>query len=327
MKNTIKSILAVAMLFGAVSGFAHSGSGYSSVIVFGDSLSDNGNYYRLVDGLSARVPQDGSPPLPYFFGRYSNGPVAVELLAQNLDVPLDDHAVGGALSGLGNEDPRFPRAGVLGQVQDYVARQRRLDRDALYVVWGGANDFLGASSLGDPAVAQSIIADAVANLAQSVTLLYAHGARHFLVPNLPDLGLIPLEQGSAAAPATALSFAFNQALAQALQGLAVELPRADVHTFDVAALLDSVAQNPATYGFLDVSDACVADTTHVCVLTSFNGGPAAGFLFWDDVHPTAAAHALLAAQFLDAVTPTGAAPAPGHREPDWLQRLRGRHAH
>jgi phospholipase/lecithinase/hemolysin len=222
MKYVSGIFLAAAMMFGAANTFAR--PGLSSVVVFGDSLSDNGNYYRLVDDLTAHVPQDGAPPLPYFFGRYSNGPVAVELLAQKLEVPLDDHAVGGALSGLGNEDPRFPQAGVLGQVQDYVTRHRRLDDDALYVVWGGANDFLGATNLGDPAAAQSVIADAVANLSQCLTLLYAHGARHFLVPNLPDLGLIPLEQGPASSQATALSQAFNLALAQAPMSAPSTLP-------------------------------------------------------------------------------------------------------
>jgi hypothetical protein len=61
------------------------------------------------------------------------------------------------------------------------------------------------------------------------------------------------------------------------------------------------------------------------VLTSFNAGPASGYLFWDDVHPTAAAHVLLADQFLAVVAPGGISPPPnvlrGH---DWLQRVRGK---
>ncbi len=120
MKTILRTLIAATTIVAA--GNAAADTQFSSIIAFGDSLSDNGNYYRLVDGLTPLIPQDGAPPLPYFFGRYSNGPVAVELLASNLELPLVDSAVGGALSGLANEDPRFPRAGVLGQVEDFIAR-------------------------------------------------------------------------------------------------------------------------------------------------------------------------------------------------------------
>src|SRR6266436_2748688 len=38
---------------------------FSHLVVFGDSLSDTGNYYRL---------SGGSPPAPYAGGRFCNGP-------------------------------------------------------------------------------------------------------------------------------------------------------------------------------------------------------------------------------------------------------------
>jgi hypothetical protein len=46
----------------------------AQVIAFGDSLSDAGNIFRATSG---RFP----PSLPYFNGRFSNGSVAVETLA------------------------------------------------------------------------------------------------------------------------------------------------------------------------------------------------------------------------------------------------------
>lgn len=326
MKNSITKVLvAFVTMIGASSAVAD--PQFSSVIAFGDSLSDNGNYYRLVDKLTPLTPQDGAPPLPYFFGRFSNGPVAVELLAANLGIPLHDFAVGGALSGLPNEDPRFPGSGVLGQVQDLVAKKHKLDDDALYVVWGGANDFLGATNLGAPGVAQAVIANAINNLTQSIGLLYAHGARHFLVPNLPDLGLIPLNHGQPQAQeATILSTIFNQAFAGALQALSQQLRDSDINTVDVAALLQNVAANPAFYHFQNVTDECISDPTFACILTSFNSGPASGFLFWDAVHPTASAHALLAGQFVTAVAPSSASKTPEHAyDKDWLKRVREKH--
>jgi phospholipase/lecithinase/hemolysin len=322
--SSIKLLVAFATIIGTSSALAD--SRFSSVVAFGDSLSDNGNYYRLVDKLTPLTPQDGQPPLPYFFGRYSNGPVAVELLAANLKLPLHDFAVGGAMSGLTNEDPRFPRSGVLGQVQDFIASSEKLDDEALYVVWGGANDFLGATNLGSPGVAQAVIANAIDNLIQSIGLLYTHGARHFLVPNLPDLGLIPLNHGAQAQGATYLSTTFNQAFAGAIQNLSQQLRYSDIKMVDVAALLQNVAASPGSYHFQNVTDECVSDPTYSCVLSSFNGGPASGFLFWDAVHPTASAHALLADQFAATVVPGSGNKTPEHaHDKDWLTRVREKH--
>lgn len=62
------------------------------LFVFGDSLSDIGNSYDQTFGL---LPPDP----PYFEGRFSNGPLAVETLAQNLGLTLNretNFAVGGA---------------------------------------------------------------------------------------------------------------------------------------------------------------------------------------------------------------------------------------
>src|SRR5215469_11181185 len=57
-----------------------------TLVVFGDSLSDNGNLFEQF-GIS----------LPFAWeGRFSNGPVYAEQLAQLLGAQLDDHAFAGA---------------------------------------------------------------------------------------------------------------------------------------------------------------------------------------------------------------------------------------
>jgi outer membrane lipase/esterase len=54
------------MLLAAIS--LVSAAAFTNVIVYGDSLSDNGNLYALM----------GEPPSsPYWMGRFSNGPVTV----------------------------------------------------------------------------------------------------------------------------------------------------------------------------------------------------------------------------------------------------------
>ena len=58
-----------------------SAGAYSNVFVYGDSLSDTGNIYTF---SGHTIPQ--SPP--YYMGRFSNGPLAVEYLANTLHSPL-----------------------------------------------------------------------------------------------------------------------------------------------------------------------------------------------------------------------------------------------
>src|SRR5215469_11423416 len=69
-----------------------SASSFPAIIVYGDSLSDNGNLYALA----------AYPPSPPYDQRFSNGPVAVEQMAAAFGAPLFDFAYGGATSGIGN---------------------------------------------------------------------------------------------------------------------------------------------------------------------------------------------------------------------------------
>ena len=173
-----RSVLVVAAMV-VVSSSAFAGS-FSSVVVFGDSLSDNGNLYSLI----------GYPPAPYYDGRFSNGPVAAEQLAANLGAPLYDFAVGGATSGVGNyvDGGTQTSPGALGlpgmkaelaEAGPLLASP--LVSSSLFLVWGGANDFLTA---GSPTVA-------AANVDAIVAALESDGAQHILVPGLPNLALTP----------------------------------------------------------------------------------------------------------------------------------------
>ena len=244
---------------------------YSAVFVYGDSLSDNGNLFAAT----------GIPPAPYFNGRFSNGPVAVEQLAAQLGAPLFDFAWGGATTGVGNQGDggtqtspgAFGLPGMLVELATYPV-PAVLIPSSLFVVWGGANDFEIA---GSPTVAAGNI-DAI------VATLQAAGATHILVPGLPDLGLTPEFYGSAAA--TLYSNQFNAAL----QG---SLPSGATY-FDTFGFLNGVEANPAAYGITNLTTPCFDGTT-VCANPS-------QFLFWDGIHPTTSADAFLATQFDAAVT-------------------------
>jgi len=246
-------------------------SSFSSVIVYGDSLSDNGNLYALI----------GYPPAPYYDGRFSNGPVAAEQLATNLGVPLYDFAVGGATSGVGNyiDGGTQTTVGSLGLpgMQAELAESAPLlasplTPSSLFVVWGGANDFLTG---GSPTVAATNVDDIVA-------ALESDGAQHILVPGLPNLGLTPDFAGSAAA--TAYTNAFNTALVAGLPVGAIY--------FNTSDLLNEVVTGPSAFGFTNVTAPCFNGTT-VCSDPN-------QYLFWDGFHPTTAADTILADDFLQA---------------------------
>lgn len=246
---------------------------YSGLYVFGDSLSDNGNLYGLTGGAM--------PAEPYWDGRFSNGPVAAEVLAQGLGLgsgAFHDMAIGGAQTG----SALSIDMGSQLDVYFMALGSASADPDALYLVWGGANDLRGGAAL----------QPTVQNLVDIVGALYTKGARNFLLPNIPDLGLTPegLASGNPGG-ATALSEAFNSALAVAYAGLADALDYEHFFYFDVMELQREIVGDPSAFGFSNVSTSCMATS----------GCDPDTFLYWDNIHPTAAAHRILGQAMLAVV--------------------------
>ncbi|MDP2809925.1 MAG: SGNH/GDSL hydrolase family protein [Rhodocyclaceae bacterium] len=293
MQKTLFSALALAAALTAAPALATS---YSSLWVFGDSLSDNGNFYGFTNSLT---PGGGYPPSPYWNGRFSNGPVAVEQMASTMGVPLMDFAFGGAKTGPNNggDHNTFGSLGLLGtlaQANRAAALPGPLSSSALYVVWAGPNDFftMGAN---DPA---TTIGTAVGNVSTAIMNLYGDGARHFFVPLMPDLGLTPSSLAGGAGvmgQATFLTDSYNGALHSTLAGMdTTMMPAGDIQFFDTAAFLRNTVSDPAGHGFSNVTDACVPSLT--CIASN-----AFGYLFWDSVHPTTLAHQQLGLAFAAAV--------------------------
>ena len=274
---------------------------YSSMFVFGDSVSDPGNI-PAISGVNF-------PPAPYVNNQFSNGPVAVQYLSPKLGLPLDNSknfAQGGATTGfdnifngsLGGPVPGNMLTGVLGQVGGYLtASGGNTDPGALYVVWAGPNDF--APGLTDPNFNPfAATGQAINNLGTAIGALASAGARHFLVPGMPDLGLTPLAQSLGQQVAGSLiSNGFNQALTGLVGNLNLNLG-VDIRSFDTAGFIRDIVQNPANFGFTNVTDSCINPSDLTCIL---NPVVAYGYLFWDDLHPTTHAHALIAAQFASAI--------------------------
>ncbi len=264
-------VASVAVVLATLASFAQATS-FSAIVVYGDSLSDNGNLYSLA----------AYPPSPPYAQRFSNGPVAVEQLAAAWGVPLYDFAVGGATSGIGNYADNgtqtTPGQFNLPGMQLELAASAPiltppLTSTALFIVWGGANDFLANGS----------VTTAVSNIDSIIATLQADGAHNILVPNMPDLGLTPDFYGNPLATAYAQQF-------NAL--LLATLPSGATY-YDTFGLLHSITANPGAYGLTDVTDPCLVGIT-----------PCANpdqYLFWDGFHPTTAADAILEREFAAAV--------------------------
>jgi phospholipase/lecithinase/hemolysin len=278
------------------------------LVIFGDSLSDPGNAFVLTGKVSVR-PFELIPDAPYLIGglHFSNGKTWVEQLAAELDLRRDarpaflapgffsNYAVGGARArGDGPTD-------FTSQVSVFLSipRHKRLD-DRLYVIWVGGNDVLDAfAALASPAedptmTTEAIISAAVTAITDNIAALVEAGARRFLVPNAPDIGLVPAVTPfgpEAAAAATTLSGAFNAALDLALDGLEEALPIQIVRV-DIFQIVNDVVEDPQAVGLSNAEDACI---TPGVIRGAICGRPNE-YLFWDGIHPTRTGHAIVAAR-------------------------------
>jgi phospholipase/lecithinase/hemolysin len=244
---------------------------YTNLYVFGDSYCDVGNIFAATGGAE--------PAAPYYNGRFSNGPIWVDHVAGFLGVPFKasllggtDYAFGGAWVTAPQSIPGGTIPSVPQQVELYLSQNGgKADPHALYILEGGGNDILGTTT-GSPNALGFQIA---LGIADSELMLREAGARHFLIPNLFDVGLLPAAAGNVSF-ATAASAATNQwvntllSFEEAIEGI-------QIMRIDVFSLLNAVETDPTHFGFTNMTDPCL--TTVVCADPDHT-------FFWDVHHPT-----------------------------------------
>ena len=279
----------------------------SEMVVFGDSLSDTGNTLLSTGGTIPTSP-------PYFAGRFSNGPVWVEALADDLNIPDPtpgvaggtNFAFGSARSGDGISPVGTPNIGT--QIDTFLDLGGTLDGDELVVVWGGANNFFDLFFSDDPPEVPEIVTDVITDISTHVQTLAGAGGKYFLVPNVVPLGSTPAVQGIAPELAPLLNGAIDQlnaGLEAQLAGLEAALAGQGVEivTFDVNGLVDDVVADPDSFGFSNATLPVLPGGgfgSETVVDDTLLGDPD-DFLFWDLVHPTAKAHQMIGEYAADAV--------------------------
>lgn len=271
---------------------------YSQIIAFGDSMSDMGNLFRMTQAMT----QVGMPVPPSNAGRFSNGVVALDVLANQLRLPLTNYCFSGGQTGKGNLLPFWSwQKGMLFQVEEFHKTlsklgQSRNDPNALYFLWAGPNDFYEGINMYSTYTAKR----AAANHLTALRSLYNRGSRQFLIPLMPDLSSTPQaaafeksDPGYMAA-ARRRSDEYRTALLGSIAQARQEMPDIKIRVFDTLEFLRTEMPKAAAEG-VNVTDSCYSPKLVNGVFTPQVCADPDNYLFWDKNHPTDRASRVLGA--------------------------------
>lgn len=322
---------------------ATANSPYSDVVFFGDSLSDSGYF-------APAIAKDPSAKGYAQEARYTTNPDTVwtQNLGEKLghtvtpDAPYanqdgNNYAVGGARADVSDVEDAFyingkfslPVFSAKEQVATYLAKG--VKPDALHSVWIGANDVRRAANADTTKEAQEIVLGAIAGEVAAVQALHDNGAKYILLPNLPNIGMVPgievlyKREGAAVVAAKrqeaeVASATYNRLVLQKLAGTG-----ANIIPLDTFTLSNEVSANPAIYGIDNVTglacynglDSRKCDSTNPkAVKPDYNDN----YFFADFIHPTGKVHRMLADYAYSVVTtPTEVAKLPHFATTQGLQ--------
>ena len=246
-----------------------------NLVVFGDSLSDNGNTYAAV----------GLPKPPYYNGRWTNGYNWVDYFTRIAGLPP-------ATAYLKNKGTNFAVGGstseLLGaQILVYLATVGgKPDPADLFVIWIGGNDFTAG-------IQPNVTTGAIG---AELTVLSLAGAKQFLVIDVPDISLTP----DIIAGGTAQVQAAKQFVTAVDTQLQTEIPflaslyGVEIDLVDVNTLFTALVNDPSAYGFKNsTGEAYNPSTGHEVKHPNV-------YVFWDGFHPTTRVHKLAAETFENA---------------------------
>ncbi|MBO0904530.1 autotransporter domain-containing protein [Jiella sonneratiae] len=302
MPKTLLARLSITASLVALSLTPAAARDIDAVISFGDSLSDNGNLYAVTGGTTPTSP-------PYYQGRYSNGPVFTEYLNGALQ-----RAGAAALGGIQidptkNQDYAFGGArtdtlpaltpGIPDQIGLFLKEDGVFAPNDVVTLYGGANDIF-QNPVPTPAGIVAVATQAAQNIGAAAGTLSKLGAPTLVVVNLPDLGLTPAYNGTPTTmvAGTLAADTFNAALTQAVYATAAANPGTDTFLVDVERVQRAIVADPGRFGFTNVTDGCVNVPTCVAAPQDVQNR----YLYWDAVHPTAAAHQIFGSLVLDYLT-------------------------
>jgi phospholipase/lecithinase/hemolysin len=254
----------------------------TNLFVFGGPLEDIGNYASVFGDL----------PPPFYQNRFSNGPLAVDLLAARFGVTIEPslHRIGPAqgnnfssVDALASGDQPQDLA---GQVTAYLEpRGNTADPGALYYIIIGGNEVIAATYEPDNAVAMQIIANAVQAKETAIRRLVAAGAKMILAPNFINIGVTPqIRLAGLSKRGRKISRLHNALFEQMLDRVEREL---DFHLirYDFGRFVHDTLKTADVLRFTNTTDSCLALLpSGQCEFDQFT--------FFNDLFPTAKVHDL-----------------------------------
>jgi len=269
---------------------------FGRIVNFGDSGSDVGNL-RI---FAPAYVQASFPSPPYYDGRFSNGPVWVEVLAGHLGVPVPTASLVG---GPNATNYAYGGAQVVGHaslnvpsLQDQVALFLGKDNPGatdLFTFRGGGNDFSFGQT--DPGVPTGAIRDLIVSLAE-------RGARHFLWAELAPIGSSPRRRGTPDEQRfNNLATQFNALLASHVAALRVQLgPSVAIYEFDTYGLYEQLFARPGDFGLTNVTEPALSSLGPPPVIVADPDQ----YLYWDRTgHSTRVFHRMQAEAMLPEPSP------------------------
>jgi phospholipase/lecithinase/hemolysin len=278
----------------------------NKIVVFGDSLSDNGNLYDYTD---KKMPIDP----PYYKGRYSNGELWIEYVTKHFYKKSNSHlfdlAYGGATVSTDDKDTPFP---LNTQIDTYLLSNNQVaSQHTLYTLWIGANNYINAISDDNvQETKQARVNIVIQGINHGINQLIDAGAKVIIIPNLPDLGKTPAgKMLSENNTLSELSQLHNQALQASISTIQLNHPDVKIIPIDTYHLFGNIMDHPDSFGFKNTEDTCYdndfsafkSSKKIISLGKARNMNPALtndlihcdGFLFFDPIHPTTKAHELL----------------------------------
>lgn len=280
---------------------------FTQVFAFGDSYSDSGEAKKITAQIMASTNRPEEAYLKpsdelYWEGRYSNGQTAVEVLAENLDVPLVNYATGGATTGEENYSEwmdHLGNTGVLGQIEKFEnsLKEGKADPDALYFIFASANDYFLFMDYSLPGTVENVADKAVDNINNAIKRLSTLGAEKFFVVNSSDLSLVPYEiTTNRTESAEVFTKDMNKKLPESIKELEKNSD-IKIMMFDLPTISDNIIKNSSKYGLVELDKE--AQTTYP-EAKPVSDNPEQ-YYFWDEWHYTSTVHKILGEKMYDKV--------------------------
>lgn len=303
---------------------------FNKLVIFGDSLSDQGRIREMVGVV---------PGKHYFAGRFSNLRIWPDYLQESTGVSIQNFATAGSLSGqitginfnkikgLARKITDGAALYLSGTLDDQLEKYRKVltnnqHEKTLFAIWSGANDYLmyidhnGIADrfLDNPDCEvgyRTVIKRVTGNIEKAIRTLYERGARHFIIPNLPDLGALPRIIDNKtyrkdeprekrlvflSNKLTTVSNDHNGVLRARINALREELAGISITLIDIAREIKDTSfalRHSIDLSFEDshasIGKKCYRITSS-CPFSQGQFEEDDEMFFWDDVHPSTHAH-------------------------------------